>query len=391
MGKVFCAYARNNGAEAFLNFPASPYEMLDALEQLRMKDPGEAKFRIDEYYHFRSLGPFLGGENALLQLNALAQKLSEFDKYQETAFEGLLSMEIRGKENPLELPNLIDLAYSIDRCFVERAVLNDSQLGRLCVENGALPGVEDLPEHLFDLLNFERIGREHRQQEGGVFVERDDGHSGGYVERYYDLADVYKTLDLTLKEPDYAMLLKVSGHNDGKSISIKLPAAPEELDAALDSLEIYGLEETRWSCEDCRVPGLMGLVTRQYANGFLNRLAQKLADMSQEELIKYKALLEAHDCKDLSTARTLADQLPDYIFSPQFTDPASLAEEELTVILCESEAETIRKYLDLPRCGEALIEKSGGVLTSYGLIERKDGQPVQTPQNAWQKGGMTLG
>ena len=53
----------------------------------------------------------------------------------------------------------------------------------------------ELPEHLFDLLNFERIGREHRQQEGGVFVERDDGHSGGYVERYYDLADVYKTLD----------------------------------------------------------------------------------------------------------------------------------------------------------------------------------------------------
>lgn len=388
MDKVFYAYARNNGVEAFLSFPASPYEMLDALERLRLEDPGSAKFVIDEYYRFRSLGPFLSGENDLLQLNALAQRLSELDNGQETAFEGLLSMEIRGKKNPLELPNLIDLACSTDRCHVVGDALNDFQLGLFCAENGFLPGAEDLPEHLFNQLDFERIGREHRQQTGGVLVECDGGHPGGYVERYLELAEVYKTLDLTLKEPGYAMLLEIS-HGPERA-PLRLPASRKSINAVPGRLNAANWQSLTLSCLDCRVPALMDLVSNRYDINFLNRLAQKLAGMSPKDLATYKALLEAAHCKDLFTAGELAEQLPNYTFSPQFTSPASLAEEELTVILCGPEAELIRKYLDLSGYGEALVEKNGGVLTSYGLIERKDGQPVQSPQTAQREGGMNL-
>ena len=104
MRKVFCAYAlsdhTDSDAEAFLNLPASPYEILDAMDKLRLSEGSDVKFRVDEYYRFGSLVPFLSEPNDLYALNALAQKLSELDDRQEIAFEGLLKMEIEKKGEP---------------------------------------------------------------------------------------------------------------------------------------------------------------------------------------------------------------------------------------------------------------------------------------------------
>lgn len=107
--KIFYAYAlsehTDSEAEAFLNLPASPYEMLDAMDKLRLSEGSDIKFRVDEYYRFGSLVPFLSELNDLCALNALAQKLSELDDRQEIAFEGLLKMEIEKKENPSDCPS----------------------------------------------------------------------------------------------------------------------------------------------------------------------------------------------------------------------------------------------------------------------------------------------
>ena len=207
MRKVFYAYAlsdhTDSDAEAFLILPASPYEMLDAMDKLRLSEGSDVKFRVDEYYRFGSLVPFLSEPNDLYALNALAQKLSELDDRQEIAFEGLLKMEVEKKGGPIGLPRLIDLAYSTDCCHVVGEALNDSQLGRFCAENGFVPGVDDLPDAVFDMLDFERIGREHRQREGGILMERTADHPGGYVERHSDLVEAYKSLNLTMGRPDY--------------------------------------------------------------------------------------------------------------------------------------------------------------------------------------------
>ena len=76
---------------------------------------------------FRSgyLVPFLSEPHDLNELNALAQKLSELDDLQEVAFEGLLAIECKTKKEPIELSDLIDLAYSTDRCHVVDDALND--------------------------------------------------------------------------------------------------------------------------------------------------------------------------------------------------------------------------------------------------------------------------
>lgn len=275
--------------------------------------------------------------------------------------------------------------------------LNDSQLGRFLAENGFVPGVDDLPDAVFDMLDFERIGREHRQREGGILMERTADHPGGYAEQHSELVNAYKTLDLTPKTPDYAILLKVSkgffndsAYDSDKTVQLKLPAAPEALNAALTALDVWDWREAGWSCQDCRVPSLMDAASDTDDIHEVNQLAQRLADMEPKALAAYKALLSATDCRNLQLAEQLMDTLDEYTFSPQFSSPIEVAKGQLSVILCDGEREQITPYLNLYKYGQELIQDGGGVLTDYGLLERKDAQPVQAMEQQPQQGGMEM-
>ena len=401
--KIFYVYAIRDSnpdgcAEAFLNLPASPYEMLDAMDKLRLDDGKSVKFGIEEFYRFGSLVPHLSEKYGLHDLNALAQQLSESDDRQEIAFEGLLKMEAVEKGSPIGLPRLIGLACSTECCHVADEALNDAQLGRFCAENGFVPGVENLPDAVFALLDFERIGREHRQREGGVLVERDADHAGGYVELHSPLAEGYSLLKLPSQAPDYTILLEVSkgffddpGYDSEKTVPLKLPAAPEALDAALTALDVWDWRETGWRCLDCKVPALTDAISdNEEGIDFLNHLAQRLADMEVRELNAYKALLSAAGCESLQQAEQLMDTLDQYIFSPQYSSPIEVAKGELSVILTEPDAAMLAPHLNLYQYGQALIRHCGGVLTPYGLIEREDRQPVQTTTENPEQCGMEL-
>jgi len=403
LSEIFNVYAvreddPDSGAEVFLTLPASPYELLDALDKLRLGGNDRVKCGVDEYYQFGSLAAFLDEPNDLYELNALAQKLSELDDRQAVAFEGLLEMERRDKKGPVGLPRLIDLACSTGCCHMVGEALSDSQLGRFCAENGFVSGMDSLPDTVFDLLDFERIGREHRRREGGVLVERDAEHPGGYVERHSDLVETYKELDLKPKAPDYSILLEVSkgffndpSYDSGKTTQLKLPAAPETLSDALDAVGAWDWREAGWRCLDCRTPQLTDTISdNEYSIDTLNQLAQKLAKLDPKALPAYKALLDAANCHDLDKAEQLMDTLDEYIFSPQFSSPIEVAKGELSVILAEWDAALLTPHLNLNEYGQSLIQRCGGLLTDYGLIERKDGQPVQAMERQPRQGGMEM-
>ena len=218
---------------------------------------GELYVQIEEYHRFPQLAPLLEGEADLCQLNALAQKLSELDDWQSISFEGLVNMEVEKRE-PFGIPRLIDLAYSADCCYVAVDVEDDAALGKFYAENGFVPKVENLSDEVFELLDFQKIGRDCRTGEGGVFT------SGGYVVQHTELAEAYKDMDLTLKTPDYTILLEISkGHFDDpaydseKTIRLPLPAEPAAMDAALDAIGAWDWREVGFHCLDCRAPSLI--------------------------------------------------------------------------------------------------------------------------------------
>lgn len=200
-------------------------------------------------------------------------------------------------------------------------------------------------------------------------------------------------MDKTL---DYTVMLEVSkGFFDDPSydsdtiVQLKLPATQETLDIVLDALDIWDWREAGWICLDCRVPSLAEAISDAEDIHDVNQLSQRLADMEAKELAVYKALLSAVGCRDIQQAGELMDTLDQYILSPQFCTPTDVAKGELSVILCDIDAERLIPFIDLHQYGQELIRQCGGVLTEYGLLERVDRQPIQTIEQPGQ-GGMEM-
>ena len=50
---------------------------------------------------------------------------------------------------------------------------------------------------------------------------------------------------------------------------------------------------------------------------------------------------------------------------------------ELRVMIDRNQADSFAQYVNLQAFGLSLLERDHAVITSYGLIERQDGQPIQ--------------
>ena len=94
--KVFAMYLAKEGnpnsdAYAKLDLPASPWELWDALDKVRLQKEDILYMEIEDYYAFAYLAPHLDGlEISLNELNDLAAQLAALDEVQEIAFEGIV-------------------------------------------------------------------------------------------------------------------------------------------------------------------------------------------------------------------------------------------------------------------------------------------------------------
>ena len=369
MDRVFSVYAWRADApetdrRVFLELPVLPYELRDALDRLRADDETPQYAQIEEYLQFPFLSQELYGRQKLCELNGLAQRLAGLNPEEAAAFQGLVKVE----DKPVSLERLTGLSNSIGCCYVVGGIRNDRELGRFYAENGFIPGVEDLPDELFDLLDFERIGREQRQQEGGIFAE------GCYVVRHSEIAEVHTRSEPFPEVPDYTILLEAST-DSGEAVRLKLPAEAERLEKL-----------TQWDCLDCSVPMLREALSAETDVHAVNRMAERLQEMTHEELAKYKALLEILNCREFQGAEQLSRTMGEYLLTANYQTPAEIAKGELTCILDELDMGEMLPYLDLNGYGQALLDRRGGVLSGYGLVERADGEPVLTMQEPLERG-----
>ena len=364
MGKVFeVELARRDGLDpgfhARLTLPAPPWALLDALEQIGTRADEPVRLKVVRYHDFELLSPLMGDLDSLTALNALAQKLSGLNAAQRAALEGLAALEYEASPGPVLLSRLIDLAYGTDCCQVWAGIASDEDLGRFCAGSGVKEGRSPRLETLY----FAQIGRAVREEEGGMFAR------GGYVRKHRDPPEVFQTLDLALRAPDYAVLLELE---DGASW--KLPAGGAPPCRPVRSL-------------DCRAPALTEAVTQCQDPEDIRRLAEVLDAMDPDGLADCKAVLEALRCGSVREALRLADTLEEYCVNRWAHSPADAAREELRIILPPGEAERIFPYLDLGRWGEALLAERHGVLTPHGLVERQDGQRVRLAETNFKGKG----
>lgn len=369
--RLYMAYESDpySSSEIRLDLPAAPYELKDALERLHTDSWENVSVEIEEFLAFEYIQSSLPASVDLPKLNALAEALAAMDESQKLAFCGLLLSEPDG---PKSYERLLDLEDSAEDCCIAPNVANDFQLGRFYCENGFIPIADTVPEEAYELLDFQKIGKQAREAEHGSYVY------GNYV--VLDGEIRHKDRDFTMKEPDYTILMQIQNVKSNVVTEISLPAEPYEIDAAMDRIHAETWSDTVCRCLDCKAPRLIELISENGNITIANRTAMLLNTLDEHQLSKYKALLEVMHPADLTTATMLMDTVEQYVMEPKIQSPTDVAKEQLNFMLCENDAALLKRYLNLCGYGEALVEHDHGILTEYGYFQRRDGEPIFAPQ-----------
>ena len=373
MDKAFTVSLCNPDKDTYvtLELPADPYAVLDAWERLRLAPDTRVEWEIEDYGEFPVLFPGLQSGEGFPALNALAERLTSLDSRQRTAFEGLVKLQ---DGRPMEPDALITLSEQAKHCQVAPEATDDASLGRVYAANGSIPEVKDVPDKVFELLDFQLLGRRIRQSAGGVFTRQ------GYVVPDGNWKPTEgQELRIAPEAPTGFFRLELRLGEERAELT--LPAG-QELVEVRERMEAVGLSNCAVTAFHSRVPQLPAAWATPERLDTLNCLAIRLMVLAERDslaLIKYKAVLEVSSISSLEDAMALTERLDAYNLNWAAASPEDVARGELRRSMGEENADLLCWYLNLYGYGEALIQQYGGELTDYGLLTRADGQPVQKP------------
>ena len=383
----------NNEAYAKLDLPASPWELWDAMEKVRLNEGEQLYMEIEDYEAFGYLAPYLDGlDISLIELNDLAALLSPLDEVQEAAFEGLFSMEVQRKVNAnggvITLQDLRDLAVSARTdCYHVVDAADDAQLGRFYAENDFVPELDGVSNEVFEMLDFAGIGRMMRYSENGVFV------GSLYVLRDGELTTAPPVQKALPGKPGYLFRLTLGLHpdiGDARTVTLDLPAAEAELLDAQEQLGVEGWEGVTVIDYDGIIPYAADFTDLPMELEEFNAFTKAARDIPRSEVPKLKALLEQFEVQDIETAMLLTEHLADYILMPNLSSPQEAALDQLCFIMNREEAVRLIPYVNLFNYGETVIHADNATLTSYGLLHRADYEPMLSPIQQKQEKEMTM-
>ena len=396
--KILRVYLAKNdtpysAAYAKLELPASPWEVWDAMEKVRLQTDDILYMEIEDYFAFEYLSPHLDGlDISLNELNDLAAQLAALDEVQGIAFEGMFSIAVQKKVNAnggvITLQDLRDLAVSakID-CYHVVDAADDAALGRFYAENDFIPELDGVSDAVFKMLDFAGIGRMMRCSENGVFV------NSLYVLQDGELTaapPVQKTLP---EKPGYLFRLTLGLCPDfggDRTAVLDLPASEEALVAAQEQLGTLNWENTVVLNYDGIVPNVATFADLPMELEEFNAFTKAARDIPRFEVPKLKALLEQFEVQDIETAMGLTEHLADYVLTPKISSPQETAIDQLHFMTDDHSVELLLSHVNLYAYGCDLIREDNAVLSPYGLLHRADYQPMLSPMQETQKMEMKM-
>lgn len=398
--KIFQVYLAkadvpNNDAYATLDLPASPWELWDAIEKVRLRDGEELYMEIEDYYDFSCLAPHLDGlEISLNELNDLAALLSALDEIQKVAFDGFLRMEVQHKVDTnggvITLQDLRDLAVSAKTdCYHVVEAADDAQLGRFYAENGFMEELDGLSDDVFEMLDFGKIGKALRTGENGTFTR------SGYVVKHSELVTAPPCAKELPEKPEYLFRLTLGLHpdlEDDRTVTLELPASAEALREVQKQLGADGWEGAMVLDYDGIIPQAAEFADLPMELDAFNDFAEAVEAMPSREkqIPKLKALLEHFEVTDLATAAGLAEHIGDYILTPEISSPQEAAIDELNFTMDAHSVELLISHVNLYAYGCDIIKEDNAVLSPYGLLHRADYQPMLSPVQQSQEMEMKM-
>lgn len=398
--KIFGVYLAkdgipNNEAYAKLKLPASPWELWDAMEKVRLNEGEQLYMEIENYVAFGYLAPYLDGlDISLNELNDLAAQLAALGEVQGIAFEGMFSIAVQRKVNAnggvITLQDLRDLAVSAKTdCYHVVDAADDTALGRFYAENDFISELDGVSDAVFKMLDFAGIGRMMRHGENGVFV------GNLYVLQDGELTTAPPCAKGLPEKPGYLFRLTLGLHpdiGDARTVTLDLPAAEKELEEAHGRLGTLQWENTVVLDYDGIIPYAAEFADLPMEMEAFNEFAKAVKNIParQVQLPKLKALLEQFEVQDIGTAILLAERMDEYILTPEISSPQETAVDQLRFLLDDAAAEQLIPHVNLFAYGNDLIKEDNAVLSPYGLLHRADYQSMLTPVQKASEANMTM-
>ena len=395
--KMFEVEIRNNGPKGYetavsLRMPATWSEFHDALQKARIKD-GRSCGNELLYVGYDGLQRGMIGRNInLYDLNLLAQRLTALTPEENTGMETLLAMEWSRHRGSVSLEHLINLTYNTDVCCLAPQVSNFQELGAFLYESemlskeamALLDTTEEGSEFRASLLKL--MAEQHKEDHGGVFTKRGYAELGGEIKPIYmyqpgETIYFHRSGAPVVLEVRKGFFNDPQYDNDNTAI-LNLPAIDKDIWQAVEAVDAASVEECVFRCTDCLIPSLRDAIDEALEDGgldqvreFAGQLAQKERTWGAAEFIRYKALLAGSGQPSLGNAAQLLEEAEQYELLPEVAETWDYVE------LMARE-----KYPDLPpelfqtpqaaNVGRTMLEEGNATITDYGLLRRKDGQPL---------------
>lgn len=355
--------ARAIGREEYIQISVISCPRLPELMDTRLDSP-----TIEEMNFFAQRLEKLP-ENQLIGLNALFETQKEAGEY----------------EDGVSIKDLINMTYDLDGLVVMPGIANDRELGEMVKANEMEPYLKELSDEMLNMLDLEKVGLKFREAESGVF------RNGYYVARLgYDWSEVYD--GKTLPKPDtqavgggfITMKVAQSGNPEPfeaekNSVLIGLPIDRAKADEIAQSLGEKSIEDCVYF--DFQSP-LTWLDDELYGDtqifDKLNDVALTYESLSPDDRLKFKAISESVQCKDLDTAKEIMNNLNRYQLSHYTSDYESYAKEYMQLKLPTEFDTSILERCNLANLGRTLCDRLDCKMTVYGVVSNEGGQIFAT-------------
>ncbi len=378
-------YPEYYGATLWL--PATRAALQDAMEQVRVPEGGSyCLTRLDGWPKF--LAERLSRMEADIQeVNVLAGKIDQIGRESIPWYEGVISCvesERGGRE--CSVKDLINAADNLEYFGFLPWIVSDTDLGESAVNGGSVGMLQGLPDEVLAFLDKERVGAWLRETEKGVFTKE------GYCYRVKEgWQEIYNGQNLPEQETGSDAILSVRLENrkypEHGKVWLSLPSSTERKASACASLHAESLEQCRIREVRSAVPILEKKIQFYDDVEMLNELAERLQQMPQKELIKYKAVLQFENWKNIEEALLLTERLDCYVFDPSQISYEHYGRKCLEDLGVDCSDSAFRNF-DFAEYGMNRFDAAGMRKTNYGWISlAQKPELLEAPGDSQQVGG----
>ena len=92
----------------------------------------------------------------------------------------------------------------------------------------------------------------------------------------------------------------------------------------------------------------------------------------------------------ITPSTQIAENLDDYLLEPDQRTPEEVAIEELRFIVDEHSRSILQKHVVLYNYGQDVMAAHNALLTPYGLVQRRDGEPILSEETQAENAGMEM-